>query len=104
MCAVRTAPAGVAEPRDAHAFAQAERGGAGAERIDLADDLMTGDDRELRTRQISIDDVQARAADPAGRHANPYFSGTWVAIREVPRRERLARAIENHGAHETDRS
>src|SRR5262249_11163970 len=102
--AVRTAPAGVAEPGDAHALAQAECGHTGSERIDLADDLMTRDDRKLGMRQVSIDHVQIGPADAACRHAHPYFAGVRMPIREVAQRERLAGTIEHHSTHETDRS
>ena len=44
---------------------------ARAERVDPADDLMAGNERQLRARQFAVDHVQVGAADAAGRDAHP---------------------------------
>jgi starvation-inducible DNA-binding protein len=57
--AIWTDTAGVAEPRDADALAHCQPFYAGSDRIDPADDLVTGDDRHLRVWKFAIDDIFA---------------------------------------------
>ena len=52
--AVAATPAGPAEPRHADALALGEAVDARAERGDLADDLMAGDDRIACLRQLAV--------------------------------------------------
>ena len=48
--------------------------GAGAERHDLADDLVAGDDGRAVRRQLALEDVQVGAADAAGQHAEQHLA------------------------------
>ena len=100
--AIRTRPAGMAKPGDAHAFAQAEFVHAGPERIDMADDLVTGNDRKLRMGK-SPSTTCIGPADAARHHANPYFADIRLRSGRSRIDERFTRTIEHHRAHETRR-
>ena len=90
--------AGVAEPR--HADARAERRvDAVADRLDPADDLVAGNDRQLRIGQFAVDDVQIGAADAAGLDAHADLAGARLGLGPFLDREPLAGPPVNHGAH-----
>jgi predicted porin len=61
--AIRATSAGMPHPRHAHAIAYAEAFDAGADFRYHTDDLVSRNERQLRMRQIAVDDVQIRAAD-----------------------------------------
>jgi hypothetical protein len=81
--AIRTATAGVAKPRNANPLPDAEALDTRPDRIDAADDFMAGDDRQDRIGQLTIDDVQIRAADAAGRDIHPDLAGARLPIGQL---------------------
>ena len=64
---------------------------AGAERHDLADDLMAGDDGRAVRRQLALQDVQVGAAHAAGQHPQEDLARTRVGHRELDKPERRLR-------------
>ena len=104
---------GLVEPRHADAVAGHERRrarlaagrvpGAGPERRDLADDLMTGDDRRAVRRQLALEDVQVGTADAAGADTEQHLSRTGLGDRQLDELERPVRrrrrSREAHRAH-----
>ena len=58
----------MAEPGNADTLVQSQPRDPLADRIDAADNLMAGDDRQNRTRQLAVDDMQIRSADAVGVH------------------------------------
>ena len=81
--AIRTDAAGVAEPRDTDALAHCQPFHAGSDRIDPADDLVTGDDRHVRVWKFAIDDMQIRPADAARGDLDPNLPRARAADRAV---------------------
>jgi hypothetical protein len=70
----------MAEPRNADALTDAQSLDARSERVDSANDLVTGNDRHLRIGQFAIDDMQVRAADTASRDLHPNLARSGLAI------------------------
>jgi hypothetical protein len=73
----------VAEPRDADALTHTEPLDTHPDRIDPTDDFVAGRDRHLRVGQLTIDDVQIRAAYAAGGHLHAYLTWPRLSIREL---------------------
>ena len=73
--AVAARPVGPAEPGHAEP----------APVLVAADDLVPGNERELRVRQLAVDDVEVGAADTAGRHAQQDLSRPRLGPRRRPR-------------------
>ena len=67
--------AGGAEPRDADAITKAEAPDTGTEPDHGADDLVSGHPRQLRQREVAVDDVQVRAAHAAGMNSQQDLVG-----------------------------
>ena len=74
-----------------------------AERLDLADDLVAEDERQLRARQLAVDDVQVGAADAAREHAEEHLPGRRRRVGHLRCFERLARQAQQHGLHRSGR-
>ena len=87
---------GPAEPRDADAIARRE---AVAALDDLTDDLMAEDERELRAREVAVDDVEIRPADTARADAKQQLTGLRDGFGQLRRAERRTRCIEHQRAH-----
>ena len=70
----------MAEPRNADALPYAEPLDAAPDHIDAPDNLVAGDDWNLRVGQFAIDDVQVGAAYAADAdlHSNLPRSGLWI--------------------------
>jgi hypothetical protein len=66
--AIGTDTAGVAKPRNPNALTHPQALDASPDLVDPSNDLMAWDDRQLRVRQLAIDDMQVRAAYAAGGH------------------------------------
>ena len=49
----------------------------------LGDDLVAGHERQLRTRQLAVDDVQVRTAYAAGTHAQHHLTGSGLRDRKL---------------------
>src|SRR5215211_281957 len=65
-----------------------------------ADDLMTGHERQLRSVELAVDDVQVGAADTAGVHVEQNGAGAGLGVGQVGRAQRLLLAVEDHRAHD----
>jgi hypothetical protein len=61
---------------------------------------MTGNERELRTRQLAVEDVKVGAADTAGRDAEKHLTRPWLGDGNVFQPKRLASRVKHHRAHE----
>ncbi len=70
VLAVDAGLVGPVQPGDADAVARLEARRARAERVDHADDLVSGDDRQLRIGKLTLNDVQIGMADAARAHAH----------------------------------
>ena len=87
---------GPAEPRDADPVARRE---ALAAEDDASDDLVTDDERELRVRQLAVDDVQVRAADAAREDLDEHLSRAGLGIGKIGRAERPPGFVQHHCPH-----
>ena len=94
--AVATGPA---KPGHADALAEREVADAGAQRLNPADDLVSGHDRIARLRQFAVGDMQVSAAHAAGENTNQNLTGTRLRLRPVRQPQWLARPIKNHRTH-----
>ena len=97
--AVVAVAAGPAEPGHADARPHGEVADAAAQRLNPADDLVSGYDRIARLRQFAVGDMQVRAAHAAGQNTNQNLTGTRLRLRPVHQPQRLARPIKNHRTH-----
>ena len=97
--AIGTDTAGVAEPRDADALAHCQPFYAGSDRIDPADDLVTGDDRHLRVWKFAIDDMQIRPADAARGHLDANLPRPGLPIRQSRPFEGSPELVQHHCLH-----
>ncbi len=70
-----------------------------ADRLDHADDLVVGDERQLRLRQVFIDHMQIGPAHGTGLDPQSYLSGTWVGKRAFDRYQRLSDFLKHHRSH-----
>ena len=60
-----------------------------------------GIERELRLRQLAVDDVEVGAADAAGRHAQQDLARPRLRRRNLLEPQRLAGRVKHHRAHAT---
>jgi hypothetical protein len=87
---------GPSEPRHADSLARREALAAGGH---APDDLVAGDEWELRLRELAVDDMDVGAADAAGGDLEQDLSGSGLRLREVGWPERLALPFQHHRAH-----
>ena len=73
--------AGPSEPRNADAFADPKTSDAFTEFFDVSDDFVSWNQRQLRIRQLTVDNVQIGAANRARRHAHEHFARAWMRNR-----------------------
>src|SRR5205823_2590244 len=70
------------KPRHSDAIPEREVLTAVAERVDHADDLVAGNDRQAGQVEVALDDVQVGAAAPARVHAHAHLArrrcGEWT--------------------------
>ena len=98
--AVGAGPAGVAEPRDADAATGRERGWRPTpQAIDLAHDLVAGDQRQLGMRQFAVDHVQIGPADGAGPDPHQNLARAGDRVGDLRRAQRPSGGVEDHGEH-----
>ena len=71
------------EPWNADSFSHAEALDTGSCRVDPTDDLVTRDNRRLRVRQFTVEDVQIGAADTASEHLYSDFAWPGLPVRQV---------------------
>ena len=97
--AVPAAATGRAEPRNSDAVPRAEPQGFRTARLHDADDLVPEDERELRLRELAVENVEVGPADRAGRDAEEHLAGTRDRVGNVRGPERTARNVEKHRLH-----
>jgi hypothetical protein len=78
-----TDAAGVAEPGNADPLIDTKPFDAGSDRIDPADDLMTGDDRIFAGGQFTIQNMQIGATDAASQHLHSDLARSGPPVRHV---------------------
>ena len=64
---------------------------------------MTGDERQLRLLELSVDDVEIRPAHAAGSHADDHLAAAGPRSRQLGRAQRLPRLLEEHRSHAAKR-
>ena len=85
----------------ARAVGPAEPGNAEALPVlRAADDLVTDDERELRLRQLAVDDVEVGAADRARGDPQPNLARLRLGDGQLLEPQRLAGRVKHHRAHE----
>jgi hypothetical protein len=89
----------MAKPGDSDTLADLQLFDARADGVDAADDLVPGNDRELRIGKFSVNDMQIRATNPTGKHLHPYFIATWLRVRELSPLQRRFKSPEYHRLH-----
>ena len=96
--AVSADPARRTEPRHADACAPSEPSAA----VDnLADDLVSEDERQLRVLELAVEDMEVGTAHAAGAHAKENLSGRGRWVGDVSEHEPRAWGLEDHGSHDT---
>src|SRR5207248_7962379 len=65
----------------------------------MPDDLMAGNQRQLRIRQFATDDVKIGAANRARTYTNEQLSRVGLRLGHIEQHEPLPRFFENHRAH-----
>src|SRR5262249_47533570 len=99
--AVAASAVGRAEPRHADAIAASEPGDSRAELADRADDLVPGYERELRLRELSVDDVQVGPAHRASLDGDLDLTGAGLGYLQIAHHQRHPRSIQHHRPHST---
>jgi hypothetical protein len=79
----------VAKPRNAHSLTHPQAGHAASHGIDSTDNFMTGNPRQLRIRQFSVDYMQIGAAYAACRDFYPNLSWSGQSIGQFCPHKRL---------------
>jgi hypothetical protein len=98
--AIGARAAGEAEPGHADAHPRLQAAHTLAERLNVADDLMPGNQRQLGFRQLAVDDVEIGAADAASGDAQPHLLRTGLGQRQtLIEAQPLMRRREPHRAH-----
>ena len=88
-----------AEPRHADPVALAQGVDVGSRALHRGDDLVPEDERELRRRQLAVDDVQVGAADAARPDPQQHLARRDGGDRQIGRPQGAARRVEHHRAH-----
>ena len=97
--AIAAAAARPGEPGDADTLPDCESGHAFADGVHRADDLMPEDERQLRPRQLAVDDVKIGTADAAGQDVEPNGARAGLRTHEIALDERLTHSCEDHRSH-----
>jgi hypothetical protein len=92
-------PVRPAKPRHTDHVALGKGVDSRSKSVDGADDLMSEDERELRLRELAVDDVQIGAADGARLHANPKLAGCRFGARKLGRHKRRSGPCKHHRLH-----
>ena len=99
ILAVGARAASVAEPGDADAFARRETRDIRADRVDPANDLVTGDDRQHGVWQLAVDDVQIGPAYAAGQHLHPDLARAGLPVAQLGPPKLRPQLVEYHRVH-----
>jgi hypothetical protein len=67
--------------------------------VRLAHDLVARNERQLRTIELAVHDVQVGTADSAGPNAQQEVARPRARRRHVPKAQLPSSAVENHGPH-----
>src|SRR5206468_6892579 len=97
--AVPALAVGPTEPRDPHPLTDLEALRRLAPGLDAADDLVPRDEWQLRLGELAVDDVEVRAADPAGVDADENLPRPWLGRWQISLAQRLAWSLEQHATH-----
>lgn len=89
----------VAEPGNADALADPVIANVRSDRVDNADDFMSGNNRMLWIWKIAVDHVQIRPADGARFDTNADLAFTRKRIGPLLKGKRLPDGSEDHGFH-----
>ena len=87
--AVTARAARPAEPGDAEASAV----------LRDPDDLVARDERQLRARELAVDDVEIGPADTTGLHLQQHLTGAGDRAVDPGELERRSRRLKHHGLH-----
>src|SRR5947207_9164901 len=90
---------GPAEPWNADTVAHGKSFDTSTDLFDASGNLVAQDQWQLWVRQFAIDNVKIGPANRARSHAHEQLSRPRLWLRHIARDERLARLLENHGAH-----
>ena len=88
-----------AEPRHADPVALAHGVDVASRPLHRGDDLVSEDERELRQRQIAVDDVQIGATDAARPDAQQHLARRDGGDGQIGRPQGAAGRVEQHRAH-----
>ena len=97
--AVRAFAAGPAEPWDADTVAGCDRLDRRSGLDHFTDDLVSGDERQLRLGELPVDDVEVGAAHAAGADANENVARPRLGDGDGRSPEFLVRSVQDHRAH-----
>ena len=91
--------AGRSKPGNADPLSKFQTFDVRAERIDSPDDFMARNDRELRVRQLAIDNMEIGPADAACFHPDPKLARAGDGIGQFLEDQRPARFVQDHAKH-----
>src|SRR6185503_9667675 len=94
-----TNAAGRAEPRHADALADDESFDFSTELVDGSDNLMSENERQLRTSELTIVNVEVGPAHAAREHLDPHLVRKDVWPRKLLEAELRPGLLENHSPH-----
>src|SRR5262249_28938569 len=97
--AVAAPAARPAEPWGSDELARLEAARAGSQLGDGRDDLVAQYERQLRLRELAVDDVEVGAADTAAAHAEAPLRRARTRLLELRLAQRRPHALEEHRAH-----
>ena len=97
--AVIAVPAGVREPGDTDARAECRGLDLRAARDHRSHDLVAGYDRNLRVGQVTVDEMEVRAADPAGMNPDQHLGRARLGTRQRAQDQRTAGTLAHHRLH-----
>ena len=92
-------PVRPAQPRNANSVTGGKSLDVLAYLFDASNDLMPGDERQFRIRQLAIDNVKVGAANGTSSNTNEQLSRAQFRFWRVTRAKRLPWFFENHRAH-----
>ena len=97
--AIGARTAGSAEPGDANPPREAGGIDTRTDGIDTADDLVSGNERQLRVVKIAVDNMKVGAAHRAGFDRDAHFARAGFAVRTFAHDKGLAHLFKHHRSH-----
>jgi hypothetical protein len=89
----------MAEPWNSNTLTHCQSFNPSSDRIDPADNLVTGNDRHMRMRKLTIDNVKIGPADAARGYPDANLSWTWLPIRQFSPFKGRFQPIQSHCVH-----